>query len=199
MTTVVTIQQGGTSANSAAGALTALGAVNRAGDTMTGLLNVANATSIVTTGNVGFGTATPSSRLHIVGTTIIEEILEKANVFSSAVGANTNYDVLDCAVQYYTANATSNTTLNIRGNSTVTLNSVMSVNQSLTLSFIMTNGATAYRVANIQLDAVNTAIRWSGGSAPTACSNSAEAYAVTVVKTGTAAVYNIFASKTQFA
>jgi len=80
MTTVASIQQGGTSANSAAAALTNLGAVNRAGDTMTGLLNVANATSIVTTGNVGFGTATPSSRLHIVGTTIIEEILDKGSV-----------------------------------------------------------------------------------------------------------------------
>jgi hypothetical protein len=150
-------------------------------------------------GNVGIGTSTPSSKLHIVGTTILEEVIEKANITATAMGANANVDILDCAVVYYTANSTANTTLNIRGNTSVTLNSIMSVNQSMTLAFVITNGASAYRVANVQLDAVNTAIKWSGGSAPTACSNSTEAYSFTVIKTGAAAQYTLLGSKTQFA
>ena len=150
-------------------------------------------------GNVGIGISTPTSRLHINGTTTLEEVLEKANITSTAMGANSTIDVLDCAVHYYTANSTANTTLNVRGNSTVTLNTVMSANQTLTVAFIITNGATAYRVANLHLDAVNTAIRWSGGSAPTASANSTEAYSFTIIKTAANAQYTVLGSKTQFA
>ena len=150
-------------------------------------------------GNVGIGTATPNARLHIVGTTIIEEILEKANISATAMGANANVDILECAVVYYTANSTANTTLNIRGNSTVTLNSIMSTNQSMSMAFIITNGASAFRVGNVQIDGANTTVKWSGGSAPTACSNATEAYAFTLIKTGAAAQYTLLGSKTQFA
>ena len=155
--------------------------------------------NIATTGNVGFGISTPNARVHIVGTTILEEILEKSNVSATAMGANANVDILDCAIHFYTANSTANTTLNIRGNSTVTLNSVMSTNQSLTIAFVITNGTSAFRVGNVQLDGANTTIKWSGGSAPTACSNSTEAYAFTIIKTGAAAQYHLLGSKTQFA
>ena len=155
--------------------------------------------NIATTGNVGFGISTPNARVHIVGTTILEEILEKSNVSATAMGANANVDILDCAIHFYTANSTANTTLNIRGNSTVTLNSVMSTNQSLTIAFVITNGTSAFRVGNVQLDGANTTIKWSGGSAPTACSNSTEAYAFTIIKTGAAAQYTLLGSKTQFA
>lgn len=150
-------------------------------------------------GNVGIGVSTPNARVHIVGTTILEEILEKSNVSATAMGANANVDILDCAIHFYTANSTANTTLNIRGNSTVSLNSVMSTNQSLTIAFVVTNGNVAYRVGNVQLDGANTTIRWSGGSAPTACTNSTEAYAFTIIKTGAAAQYTLLGSKTQFA
>lgn len=156
-------------------------------------------TSLNATGNAGFGVSVPNARVHIVGTTILEEILEKANVSASAMGANANVDILDCAVHFYTANSTANTTLNIRGNSAVSLNSVMTTNQALTIAFVVTNGASAFRVGNVQLDGANTTIKWSGGSAPTACSNSTEAYAFTVIKTGDAAQYTLLGSKTQFA
>lgn len=155
--------------------------------------------NIATTGNVGFGVSVPNARVHIVGTTILEEILEKSSVSATAMGANANVDILDCAIHFYTANSTANTTLNIRGNSTVSLNSVMSTNQSLTIAFVVTNGNVAYRVGNVQLDGANTTIRWSGGSAPTACTNSTEAYAFTIIKTGDAAQYTLLGSKTQFA
>lgn len=167
------------------------------------IVTTANATTInttslvVTTANVT--TANLSSLTVFGGTTYIEEIIEKANVTATAMGANANVDILDCAVHFYTANSTANNTLNIRGNSTVTLNSIMSVNQALTIAFVITNGASAFRVANVQLDGANTTIKWSGGSAPTACSNSTEAYAFTIIKTGAAAQYHLLGSKTQFA
>jgi hypothetical protein len=153
---------------------------------------------ISNTGNVGIGTSTPNSRLHVVGTVTLEEVLEKSNISATAMGANVNFDVLDCAVVYYTANTTANSTLNIRGNTTVNLNSVMSTNQALTIAFAVTTGATAHRVANVQIDGTTIVPKWSGGSAPTASANSIDVYSFTVFKTGSAA-YTVLGSKTQFA
>jgi len=135
----------------------------------------------------------------IAGTTTIQEILEKAEVSATAMDANANVDILTSAVVYYTANSTANCTLNIRGNSTVALNTVMSTNQSLSLAFVVTNNANAYSVNNVHIDGVNTVVKWSGGSAPTGSANSVDAYSFTVIKTGVAAEYTLLGSKTQFA
>lgn len=158
--------------------------------------NINTTNLIVTTANIT--TANLSSLTVSGGATYIEEIIEKANVSASAMGANVNFDVLDCAVQYYTANSTANSTLNIRGNSTVSLNTVMAANQSLTVVFSITNNSSAYRVANLQIDGTSVTPKWSGGSAPTASANSVDAYSFTVIKTGSAA-YTVLGSKTQFA
>ena len=45
----------------------------------------------------------------------IQSLFEKATITASAPSATTNFDVLTQAVQYYTSNATTNFTLNIRG------------------------------------------------------------------------------------
>lgn len=149
-------------------------------------------------GNVGIGITSPTSRLHVNGTITLEEVLEKTNVTATAMGANVNFDVLECAVVYYTANSTANCTLNIRGNSTVSLNSVMSTNQTITVAFSVTNNSSAFRVANLQIDGTTITPKWSGGSAPTASANSIDSYAFSIIKTGSAA-YTVLGSKTQFA
>jgi len=136
--------------------------------------------------------------LIIVGTTTLEEVLEKSNITATAMGANVDFNVLDSAVVYFTANTTANSTLNIRGNTTVNLNSVMSTNQALTIAFAVTTNTTPHRVANLQIDGAAITPRWSGGSAPTATANSTEVYSFTVFKTGSAA-YTVLGSKTSFA
>jgi|694.fasta_scaffold32903_3 hypothetical protein len=149
-------------------------------------------------GNIGIGTTSPNTRLHVNGTITLEEVLEKSNITATAMGANVNFDVLDCAVVYYTANTTANSTLNIRGNTTVNLNSVMSTNQAMTIAFAVTTGATAHRVANVQIDGTSITPKWSGGSAPTASANSIDVYSFTIFKTASA-TYTVLGSKTQFA
>jgi len=163
-----------------------------------------NATSVVattmnaTTTNTSTLITSTATISTIVGTTALEEVLEKSNVTASAMGANVNFDVLDCAVVYYTANSTANSTLNIRGNSTISLNTVMSTNQTMTIVFSVTNNSSAFRVANVQIDGTSITPKWSGGSAPTASANSIDAYAFSIIKTGSAA-YTVLGSKTQFA
>jgi len=163
-----------------------------------------NATSVVattmnaTTTNTSTLITSTATISTIIGPTAIEEVLEKSNVTATAMDANVNFDVLDCAVVYYTANSTANCTLNIRGNSTISLNTVMSTNQTITIAFSVTNNSSAFRVANLQIDGTTITPKWSGGSAPTASANSIDTYAFSIIKTGSAA-YTVLGSKTQFA
>jgi len=132
------------------------------------------------------------------GTTSIYELFEAATITAAAPSSTTNYDVATQAVQYYTTNAANNWTLNVRGNSTTTLNSILATGQSSTIALLVTNGATPYYMTAIQVDGAAQTIRWQGGTAPTSGNASAvDVYAITVIKT-TSATYTVLASQTQF-
>jgi hypothetical protein len=92
--------------------------------------------------------------LNVAGMTTIQEAKERVTINSSPANASVTFDVLTQAILYKSANATSNFTLNIRGNSTTTLNSIMNNNESLTLTFINSSGATGYYANLIQIDGV---------------------------------------------
>jgi hypothetical protein len=77
--------------------------------------------------------------------------------------ANTiNYDVNTQQVLLYQGNATANVTLNLRGNSSVTLDTVMEVNSSITVAFGLVSNATAYYVSLVQIDGSNVTPKWAG-------------------------------------
>jgi hypothetical protein len=125
-------------------------------------------------------------------------VIEKANVTASAMGANVVYDVLTQPILYYTANATANTTINFRGNSTTTLNSMLANNQSLSVVFMNTNGAVAYYPTVFQVDGSAVTPKWQGGSAPTSGNTlSVDIYVVSLIKTANA-TYTVLASQSQF-
>ena len=74
----------------------------------------------------------------------------------------------------------------------------MSTGESITIVFLVTNGATAYYQTALNIDGSAVTPKWQGGTAPTAGNASAiDAYSVTVVKTG-AATFTAFESQTQF-
>lgn len=126
---------------------------------------------------------------------------EVATISASAPAATTNFDVLTQSVQYYTTNTANNWTLNIRGSSTVSLNTIMSTGQSITLAFMATNSSTAYYNSAVNVDGTASGVttKWQGGTAPTSGNVSAvDIYTYTIVKTGSAA-YTVFASVTKFA
>jgi hypothetical protein len=147
-------------------------------------------------------TAPAISAPTITGTTKIAQILETTTLSTSAVTATQNYDVItNGAVTYVTASNTSNYTLNVRGDGSTTLNSVMTTGQALTIAHLVTNGGTAYYLTTLQIDGTTSGVttEWQGGTAPSSGNtNSVDIYSITIIKTGNAA-FTAFAAQTKFA
>ncbi|NDB59981.1 hypothetical protein EB001_16260 [bacterium] len=127
-------------------------------------------------------------------------ILENPTISATAATGTINYDLLtNKSVTYYTSNASANWTLNIRGNSTTTLDSLMAVGQSLTIVFMVTQGTTAYYQSGFQIDGTSVTPKWQGGTAPTFGNVSGvDAYSITIMKTASA-TFSVFESQTRFA
>jgi hypothetical protein len=138
----------------------------------------------------------------LTGTTKVAQLLETTTISTSAVTATQNYDVItNGAVTYVTASNTSNYTLNVRGDESTTLNSVMSTGQALTIAHLVTNGGTAYYLTALEIDGTTSGVtlEWQNGSAPSAGNvNSVDIYSITIIKTGNAA-FTAFAAQTRFA
>lgn len=129
----------------------------------------------------------------------IQQTAEKITISATAATGTINFDVTTQAILYYTTDASGNYTLNIRGDASNTLNSIMDTGESLTVVHMVTNGGTAYYNNAVQVDGSSVTPEWQGGSAPTGGNtNSVDIYSYTVVKTGDAA-FTVFASQTQFA
>jgi hypothetical protein len=140
-----------------------------------------------------------TGRVEAVGPTAIQEVFEKATVTATAATGTVNYDVMTQAVLYYTSNATGNWTLNIRGDASNSLNSIMNTGESITIAHLVTQPGTAYYNSAVQVDGSGVTPEWQGGSAPAAGNiNSVDVYSYTVIKTG-AATFKVFAAQTQFA
>lgn len=124
---------------------------------------------------------------------------EKITISATAASGTINFDAMTQAVLYYTTNSSGNWTLNVRGNGTNTLNSIMSTGQAMTLAFFATNGATAYYQTALTIDGSSVTPKWQGGFPSTGGNaSSIDAYALTIVKTANA-TFTVFISQTRFA
>jgi hypothetical protein len=159
------------------------------------------ANSTVTLGNATLtlgGTTSTVGNLTVTNTTVTE-MRETATVSATAATGTVDYDALAQVVLYYTTDASGNFTVNFRGNSGTSLDSVMSTGESLSATFLVTNGATAYYNSAVQVDGSSVTPKWQGGSAPTAGNaSSIDSYTYVIIKTGSAA-FTVLASVTQFA
>jgi len=174
-------------------------------------------TSITTSGNVSLTSATPNvssstanadillspngvaGRVTFNGGGKIQQTAEKVTTEATAATGTVNYDVLTQAVWNFTTDASGNWTLNIRGDGSNTLNSIMDTGESLTVAHIVKQGGTAYYNSAVQIDGSSVTPEWQGGSAPTAGNaNSLDVYSYTIIKTASA-TFTVLASLTQFA
>ena len=130
----------------------------------------------------------------------IEHVIETVVANATPINANTSINVLDGAVSHYTANVAANWTLNVRGNSSVRLDSVMNTNDSITIAYLATqlSSNTFYQSA-MQIDGTSVTPKWQGGTAPSAGNaTSIDLYSFTILKTA-ANTYTVLGSQTQYA
>lgn len=125
---------------------------------------------------------------------------ERTTVAATAATGTIAYDAITQGVLYYTSNASANWTLNIRGNSGTTLSSILAVGDAITVTHLVTQGATAYYNSAVQIDGSAVTPKYQGGTAFAAGNaSSIDAYVYTVVKTAATPTYTVFASQTKFA
>ena len=135
----------------------------------------------------------------VLGAGAIQNLTEKATISATAATGTINYDVRTQAVLYYTAAATGNFTVNIRGDGSTTLNNIMDTGESVTVAFLVTCTGSAYYNNAVTIDGSSVTPEWQGGAAPSAGNaNSIDVYTYTIFKTGDAA-FTALAAQTQFA
>lgn len=134
-----------------------------------------------------------------LGNSLLTGIRETSTIAATPATGTVNFDISTQAVLYYTTNASGNFTVNFRGNVSTTLNSIMSTGQSLSVTFLVTCGSTAYYNSAVQVDGSSVTPKWQGGTAPTSGNaSSIDSYTYVIIKTGSAA-FTVLASQTKFA
>ena len=118
---------------------------------------------------------------------------ERTTVSATAADTTVNFDASTQGILYYTSNATANWTLNVRGTSSVALNSILAVGDAITVSFLVTNGSTAYYQTAFNIDGSAVTPKYSGGTAPASGNaSSIDVYTYTIIKTAATPTYTVF-------
>lgn len=125
---------------------------------------------------------------------------EVVTTSATAATGTINFDVLTQSILYYTSNASANFTLNFRGSGTTTLNSWLPVGGAVTVTFMNTNGASAYYPTAVQIDGVAATVRWQGAVAPSSGNaSSIDAYSFTIIKTASTPTYVVLGVAVRYA
>ena len=91
--------------------------------------------------------------------------IERVKITAGKLSDNTNIDLLDGMVHYFTTTETTTCTPNIRESSTRSVNDAMNIGDCMAVTIITTAAAGAY-CANITIDGGAVTENWIGGSAP---------------------------------
>ena len=149
----------------------------------------------------GLTLTSPAINTATVTKPILVAPMERTSVSTSAATSTVTIDVNTASTLYITASSTSNWVLNVRGDGSTTLNSLMTTGDSITVAFLATQGATAYYNTSVQIDGTTSGVTtdWQGGSAPVAGNASGiDVYVYNIIKTASA-TFTVLASQTKFA
>jgi len=140
-----------------------------------------------------------SSQFDISDSLLLVSPKEKIDILATAATGTINLDVNTASVNIRTSPAAGNYVLNVRGDSLNTLNSLMEIGESITVTFESPNGSTAYYATSYTIDGNAVTPKWLGGTAPSAGNVSAtDLYMLQIRKTADA-TFTCLASLSKFA
>jgi hypothetical protein len=172
---------------------------------MTAITEAEIAANAVTTTKIANDAVTSDklgASLTLTGTTSFEQILEKAAVSNSSLSSTTNLDALSGAVYYNTSSTTSNITLNLRGDGSNTLDSLVTEGKAFSCVYMITSGSTSGKISSITIGSSTVSVKWFGANAYPAGSggDNVDVYTITAVKTDDTGngTFTVFASQSKF-
>ena len=176
-----------------------------------------NAQGLTGSPNISVGTITATGNVSIGGTLTYEDVTnidsvgvitarsgvdfggilrEKVKVTAGKLSDNTQINLDDGMVHLFTTQETATSTPNIT--SSVGINTVMAVGDTMTLSVITTAAAGAFS-ANWTVDHTAVTEAWNGGAAPAAGGSAGkDFYTLNIIKTGNAA-FTVLGNVSNFA
>jgi hypothetical protein len=164
-----------------------------------------DAMSISSTGLINVNSNSAGTSLLTITTSTTTSALKTPNIAevdtisATAATGTINFDITTQSVLYYTTNASANWTVNFRGSSGTSLNTLMQTGESISATFLVTQGSTAYYNSAVTIDGNSVTPKWQGGSAPTSGNaSSVDCYTYVIQKTGSA-TFVVLASQTKFA
>ena len=150
---------------------------------------------ITSTGVVEVSGITSTASL-TVGPGLIQEEFDS---YASALTGTYNHDVVDHGMILYAySNASASFVLNLRGDGSTTLNSLMNIGQSSVFTAYTGSNNTSYYMTDFQIDGSSQTEEWNGASAPSAGTGSGyDVYTFNILKTADA-TFKVFATFSNF-
>lgn len=136
--------------------------------------------------NVGIITSTSLSS----GSASFTELLkENVNIIAGKLSDNTNINLENGMVHYFTTTETTTSTPNIRYSASTSINSMMNIGDLISVTLITKASASAYS-AQLTIDGAPVTENWIGGDAPTDGGTSgSDIYSYSIIKTADATFY----------
>jgi hypothetical protein len=132
--------------------------------------------------NVGAATSTLEGVL-------VAPIREAVRTDASAIPADptvTNLDLRSKQVYLYSGNATGAFTLNLRGDDSNTLSDALGLDNSISVTVLVTMGSSLYALSDVKIDGTTQAVKWQNSS-KTLQANKLNVISITAIKTANAA------------
>lgn len=148
----------------------------------------------VTPGTYGSSTAIPVLTVDALGRLTLAStaspasggsIYDTVTLVDSGATGTINFDVLSQKNLFYTLPASGNYVVNLRGNGSSTLDSLLSSTQGITLNFASQNGSSARQLSALQIDGISQPVAWnnSTNTIPSTTANSISSWTFNIKKT----------------
>lgn len=132
--------------------------------------------------------------------TVIKSTAEPVTITGAAPAASQNFDALTQSVQYFTTNAANNWTLNLRGNGSTSMATLLTTGQAMTVVVLAAQGASPFFNNVVQVDGTTVGVTtiWQGGAPAAGNASGTDVYTYTIIKTAGTPTYTVLASLVQF-